>query len=64
MEKKRQLDEKYVTVGSEGHRNMKGVEHGKSPVSSASHYGLTRWMNLDEIQGQLKEKISDEQVHT
>ena len=63
LEKKRQLDEKYATVGSEGHRNMKGADYSKSPVSSSSHYSLTRWMNLDEMQGQLKEKISEEQVH-
>jgi len=62
LEKTRQLDEiKYTAVGVESIHKKKETEDGSSS-SVLSHQNLTRWLDLAEMQDELKEKISEEQV--
>ena len=60
MEKTRQLDEKYTAIRAERPHKKKEAEGNSSLMPS--HHNATRWLNLAEMQDQLKEKISEEQV--
>ena len=61
LEKTRQLDEKYAAVRSERHHKQKEAEGNKTSVMP-SRQNQSRWVNLAEMQAELKEKISEEQV--
>ena len=61
LEKTRQLDERYAAVRPERlHKQMESEGHKTSASSSPQNH--TRWVNLVEMQDQLKERISEEQV--
>ena len=61
LEKTRQLDEKYAAIRvAERHHIKKEAEGNSTSVSSRQN--ATKWLDLTEMQHQLKETISEEQV--
>lgn len=62
LEKTRQLDEKYAAAVRPERRHKQVESDGHKTSVSSSHQNHSRWVNLAEMQDQLKERISEEQV--
>ena len=60
LEKTRQLDERYATVKTQRHHKKDKPE--SSDNSASSRQNVSRWLDLAEMQDELKERISEEQV--